>query len=466
MTDHVMDSVAPKLHDRIANIVAERGLPGAAVGVVRDQELAWSAGFGFADIGAERRPDEHTLFRVGSITKTFTATAIVQLRDEGKLSLDDPLTHHLPEFGAVRNRFGTVEDVTLRRRLTHRSGLVGEPPHGHWETLTFPSMEEIIASLPQIEVVIPPDSAFKYSNLAFALLGEVVTRVSGRPYVDYVRTAILAPLGMTSSAFALTDTLRTRMATGYDPHPFEDEQSPSPHPLINGETAAGQLYSSVHDLARWIALQFRTEAPAREETQVLKGPSLEEMHRPLYMEPGWNAGYCLSWMAIRRGENVYLGHGGGIHGFISQILFNKPHRTGAIALTNGSGPGAPEIAVETMEMLMTAANEAPRPAPRQRPVPTPPEWKRFLGRYVPPRGGIPLQVECRQGALVVTLPAPPAMPAPPPTHLEATDRPHVFLAKDGRWAGEPVTFRLAEDGTVAGFDATGFPFRKLVEAAG
>ncbi|MBI2861622.1 MAG: beta-lactamase family protein, partial [Chloroflexi bacterium] len=309
-----------------------------AVGIVRDQELAWSAGFGFADIETERRPDEHTLFRVGSITKTFTATAIMQLYDEGKLRLDDPIVRYLPEFAAVRNRFGQVEDVTFRRLLTHHSGLVGEAPLGYWETLDFPTMEEILATLPQIEVVIEPDSAFKYSNLAFFLLGEVVTRLSGRPYIDYVRTEILEPIGMTSSTFKMTDRLRPRTAVGYDPHPYEDNPIPSADLIYyKGRTPAGGLYSTVYDLAKWIALQFRMTVPAREGAQVLRGRSLEEMHRPHYMEPDLITGNCLSWMVMRRGENVYFGHGGGAPGFITQIFFNKFSRTGVIVLTNMGG---------------------------------------------------------------------------------------------------------------------------------
>src|SRR5207244_1499130 len=121
---------------------------------------------------------------------------------------------------------------------------------------------------------------------------------SGQPYVEYVREQILAPLGMLSSGFALTDLTRPRLATGYDPNPYADELTPSAHPDLKGEAAAGQLYSTVSDLARWIALQFREEAPEREGPQVLRGASLKEMHRPAWMEPRWESGFCLSWMAM------------------------------------------------------------------------------------------------------------------------------------------------------------------------
>jgi CubicO group peptidase (beta-lactamase class C family) len=458
-TDRVLEAALPKVEAKMAELAARYKVPGLAVGIVRDQRLAWSAGYGYADIASERQPEERALFRVGSITKTFTATALVQLRDEGRLRLDDPIVRHIPEFAAVRNPFGPIEDVTLRRLLTHRSGLMGEPPLGQWETLQFPSIEEMVAALPRISVAIEPDSAFKYSNLAFALLGEVVARVAGRPYDDCVRDAIFAPLGMTGSTFSLTDDLRPRMATGYEVHPFDDDPDVSPHPLIGGMVPAGQLYSSVEDLAKWLSLQFRTDAPERGGAQVLRGKSLGEMHTPLYMEPDWTMGYGLSWMLGRKGENVYVMHSGGIHGFISHVQFSKPHRTGAIALVNGPGP-APEFALEALELVIAAEKEAP-PAPLAKPVPTPPEWKRFLGRYV--FNGGPVHVECRGGALLLATPSAPGAPPLPPARLEPTDDPLVFTVRGGRSSGEPLTFRVSDGGVVTGFTATGFVFKKTIE---
>ena len=476
--DPTLAGVLPEIQQTVDDLVERHNVPGAAVGIVRDQRLAWFGGFGYADFEAERVPDEHTLYRVGSITKTFTATAIVQLRDAGRLGLDDPLVKHIPEFAVARNRFGPVEDVTLRRMLTHRSGLMGEPPLSHWETLVFPTMEEILASLPNVEVSIEPDSAFKYSNLAFSLLGEVVTRVSGRPYVEYVHEEILAPLGMTETAFALDDRLRAQIATGYNPDIFAHPTVPSPHPLIDGMAAAGQLYSSVHDLAKWLAFQlsaYDADAPVGAHGDgahgdgahgraPLRSGSLREMHRPLYMEPGWAAGYCLAWMAMRRGDNVYTGHGGGIHGFITQVLFNAEHRTGAVVLTNGISP-AGEIAAEVLERVLAADKERQmQRRPRTRPAAAPEELRRYLGFYVGAMGGQPLRVEYRDAGLRLVMPAAGSAPPPPPMLLEPAEQPHVFTVKNLRYAGEPLTFRLAPDGSVTGFSASGFVYKRLVEA--
>ena len=327
----MMHGEAARAFDRLAvRLVRQHDLTGAMFGVVSDQDLIWSRGLGSPD---RARPlDEHTLSRVASITKTFTATAIVQLRDAGMLRLDDPLVAHLPEFGAVRNPFGPIEDVTLRKLLCHHGGIVGEPPTGHWQSLRFPARDEVLSSLPCVEVVIPPGSAFKYSNLGYTLLGEVVARTSGRPVLDYLRSELLEPLGMTDSTFAPTERDRPRIASGHLAHPFEDWATPAPASPTHGMAAAAELYASVHDLARWLSLQFRVDAPERDGAQVLPGASLAEMHRPQYVEPDWSLGSCLGWRANRSGTRIWHGHGGGLPGFRSQILFNVPERVGAIVL--------------------------------------------------------------------------------------------------------------------------------------
>ncbi len=468
MADAVIDSIATKLSDRIRMTVAAQHVPGVAVGIVRDQQLAWTASFGFADLATRRPVDEHTLFRVASITKTFTASAIMQLHERKKLGLDEPVGRYLPEFRAVRDRFGPIDQITLRRLLTHRSGLVGEAPTGHWSTGKAPTMAEILATLPGISIVIEPDSAFKYSNLAFSLLGEVVARVSERPYADYVRDELLRPLGMAASCFELDDARRKKMASGYLPHPHEDlpgaaiaEESGAL--AADGGLAAGGLRSSVADLARWIALQFRTGDRDENHADVLSAKSLHEMHRVSFVEPDWKAGYCLTWWAARVGDNIYLHHGGAVEGFLSFVVFNKLYRFGVIVLTNSTGHSAQEtIALETLEALMAEEKQvraAALPAPS---VPTPPELRPLLGRYRWYFGE--LVIEFRNGRLILAIPPSPSVRAvPPPTPLIPTDKPNVFIARGGRPAGEPITFEISADGVVTGLvmGERGFPYRKI-----
>ena len=206
-----------------------------------------------------KKPTENTIARIASVTKTFTTTAIMQLRDEGRLTLEDPLAQHIPEFASARAIRGDIEGVTLRRLLTHRSGLVTESPTHGWNDLDFPSREEMLSKLPETGIVIPQDSAFKYSNLAFGLLGEVVYRLTDTPYTEYVHANIIEPLGLTSTVFDLTDELRPHFFVGYNPTPYQDRPERAPYAHLNGLSSAGQLHSTVSDLAKWISFQFQTD---------------------------------------------------------------------------------------------------------------------------------------------------------------------------------------------------------------
>jgi len=163
-------------------------LPSLTGAVFRGRELVWSEAVGLADVEQQTGATTNSQYAVASITKTFTAAAVLQLRDAGKLELDDPLSRHLPEAA-----HGTP---TLRRMLSHASGLQREPPGNVWETLQFPDEEQLLAALEEAEQVLPPAAAWHYSNLAYALLGHVVSRVSGTPFHDYVRGQLLEPVGL------------------------------------------------------------------------------------------------------------------------------------------------------------------------------------------------------------------------------------------------------------------------------
>jgi CubicO group peptidase (beta-lactamase class C family) len=427
------------------------------------RELAWSGGLGNADVASGSVPDARTVLRCGSITKTFTATAIMQLRDAGKLSLGDPIVRHIPEFAAVKVKFGKLESITLRRLLTHHSGLVGEPPFVHWTTLEFPTMEQIIEHLPQVEVVIPQDSAFKYSNLAFALLGEVVTRVVGMPYETYVQRNILDPLGMRRSGFRLTDEMRKNLATGYEPVRSGGSPEALSHDHIGGLAAAGQLYSSVEDLAKWISFQFHAEGGERTEAQVLAGRSVNEMHRPNYMEPNWNAGYCLAWMAGREGETIYHQHAGGVTGFRSMIAFIKAERRGVVVLTNlDSHEVCGELALTILKETSDLRDQHPAP-PLPEPVPLPDKYRRLIGRYEWTRAGLEFDIEWRSDALVICSPVGSAL-LDAPTTLVPTQEANVFIVRSGRPAGEPLVFHVSAGGTVSHFVMQGAAYTKVVTA--
>ncbi|MBI4310549.1 MAG: beta-lactamase family protein [Chloroflexi bacterium] len=465
MADHVLEALIPDIERLAQEQLITYRLPGLALGIIRDQELVWSSGFGAADLDTGRRPDAHTIARVASITKTFTTTAIMQLRDAGRLSLEEPLLRHLPEFAQVRARAGTIEGVTIRRLLTHRSGLVTESPTHGWGALTFPTREEILACLPQTEITIPQDSAWKYSNLGFALLGEVVCRLAGQPCIDYLRAHILTPLGLESTVFDLTAALRPRCFTGYNPSPYQDRPERAPYAHLNGLAAAGQLHSTVSDLAKWVSFQFRTDGGERRGAQVLNGQTLVEIQRPQYVEPDWSAGQCLGWRATRIGNHVYHNHGGGIHGFSTQVWFNVPHKTGVVALINMWPPhGGLELAQEVLEKVL-AADEAVSPAlnPPQL-APTPEALGRFIGHYCA-NPGIQVNIEYRDGALRLAPHSGVAYSLHAPAALEPTDKKGEWLVRGGRAAGETAVFRFDEEGRVLSYELGGFVFERYSTAA-
>jgi CubicO group peptidase (beta-lactamase class C family) len=430
--------ITDDLEAKAASFVKEHRLPGAAVGVVHVDDLIWSAGIGFADVPARRPPDASTLYRIASITKTFTGTAIMQLRDEGRLHLDDPIVTHVPELRDAASPFGPIETVTIRRMLSHESGLTSEPPGTDWST---PVYEAVIARnlerVSEIGTRIPPNAQQKYSNLAYQVLGEVVARVTGAPYVDRVRSAILEPLGMTNTFFEpLPDEALPRRATGYKARWLSDELDVADTSLTIW--AEGGLWSSVSDLARWISFQLSEGSP------VLAGSTLREMHAARYLgNEEWTEAWGITWYAMRKGGVTWVQHSGGIHGFDTNACFDPKERVGAIALLNGSSDAA-ELSMELGAMAHAAVRGA---APDiEAPTATPGAYRSLLGLYLSVDVGEIHRLEWRDARLMFVDPAEPTWH---PT-LSPTEDPDVFTVDPGvRESGEHVVFNRTSDGRVA-----------------
>ena len=436
--------IADDLEAKAARYVKERRLPGAAVGVVHGDDLVWSAGIGFADVASQRAPDTSTLYRIASITKTFTGTAIMQLRDEGRLHLDDPVVEYVPELRAAASPFGRIETVTIRRMLSHESGLTSEPPGTDWST---PSYEALIgpnlARVGEIGTRIPPNTQQKYSNMAYQLLGEVVARVTGVAYVDHVRSAILQPLGMTNTFFEpLPDEALARRATGYNARWLSDE-------LDLADTsvkvwAEGGLWSCVADLARWISFQLREDGGAREGAQVLAGSTLKEMHNARYLgNEAWTEAWGITWYAVRADGVTWVQHSGGLHGFVTNVCFDPKERVGAIVLLNGLG----DESALSMQLGAMAREAVVGAAPAiERPAPTPDAYRELLGIYADAAFGQILRLEWRDATLCIVDPDEPTWR---PT-LSATGEPDTFIVDPGvRESGEPVVFNRTADGRVS-----------------
>jgi CubicO group peptidase (beta-lactamase class C family) len=432
-----------ELEAKARAFVREHRLPGAAAGVVHGDRLVWSTGVGFADTATRRAQSPDALHRIASITKTFTGTAIMQLRDEGALHLDDAAVTYLPELRGAESGFGPIETVTIRRLLSHESGLMGDPPGTEWAAAVYEGDPAAnLARVSEIGTRIAPNTQQKYSNIGYQLLGEIVARVSGSPYAEYVRREILDPLGLASTSFEpLSDELAGRRATGYAPRAFSDDLVESiPAPATEAE---GGLWSCVDDLARWISFQLREDGGPRDGAQVLAGTSLKEMHRARYLgDEAWSEAWCIAWEAARRDDVVWVQHSGGLHGFVTNVCFDPAEKVGAIALLNGEG-----YAADLAMSLAALARDAVRahPTPIEPPQPLPERWRELLGLYADRDYAMLMRLEWRDGKLTL-------LEADQPGWrpiLQPTSDPDVFVVEPGvREAGEQCTFLRTDEGRI------------------
>src|SRR3954454_21523327 len=249
--------------------------PGAAWGVVVDGQLAHTGVTGYRDLAAKAPVDADTVFRIASMTKSFTAMSILKLRDEGKLSLDDPAERYVPELKALKYPTSDSPKITVRHLLSHATGFPEDNP---WGDQQLADTDEHLSAM--IKGGIPfsnaPGIAYEYSNYGFAILGRIVTNVSGVKYTDYVNANILNPLGMTSTTLEPSTVAADRLAHGYR---WEDEQWKNEPLLSNGSFGSmGGMLTSVRDLSRYVAL-FIAAWPPHDgpETAPIKRSSLREM---------------------------------------------------------------------------------------------------------------------------------------------------------------------------------------------
>jgi CubicO group peptidase (beta-lactamase class C family) len=355
-----------------------RGLPGVVVGVVAGDDLVWARGFGLADVEAGRPMATDTRFRMASHSKLFTATSIMQLREQGKVRLDDPVTDYLPWF-----RFeGAAPDdppVTLEHLLTHSSGLPREAG-SHWTDLDFPTAEEVRELMPHRQAPFSPEVRWKYSNLAYTIAGMVVEQVSGMRWADYVQANIFDPLGMTSSSIDVPDA---KMATGYNSRMPDGTRYVFPFVDARGMAAATGLTSTVEDMARFVSAQFRKGA--RGGDRLLSTSSLREMHRVRMLENTWTSGQGIGFSVRRDDGKLYVGHGGGYPGYTTNTTIQLDSRVGVIVLTNTNDSNPAQIGEELMSTVGEAVAEVTAVANDG--VAWDPAWERFAGVYRT-RGGV------------------------------------------------------------------------------
>ncbi len=336
--------------------VAIRGLPGIVVAVVSDQDLIWASGFGHADLDSDRHMETDTRFRMASHSKLFTATAIMQLREQGKVRLDDPVTDYLDD-----------PPVTIEHLLTHSSGLPREAG-SHWSDLDFPTADEVRELMADRQAPFSPEVRWKYSNLAYTIAGMVVAEVSGMSWAEYLQQNIFDPLGMSSSSVDREDA---KMATGYGRRMPDGTRDVMPFVDARGMASATGLTSTVEDMARFVSAQFR-QGP-RGGDRLLSTGSLREMHRVRMLENTWT-------ISVRRVDgNLTIGHGGGYPGYTTNTSIRLDSKVGVIVLTNTNDSNPSQIAQQLMGTVGEAVASATAVEPEV--VAWDPAWARFAGVY-------------------------------------------------------------------------------------
>jgi CubicO group peptidase (beta-lactamase class C family) len=409
--------------------IAYRGLPGIAVGVVSDQELVWFKGFGFADIKAKLPMTATTKFRMGSNSKLFTAIAIMQLREKGKLGLDDPVVKYLPWFKA-KPAGDDDGPITIEQLLSHSSGLQRDAGD-HWTSYKFPTSDELQRLYTDRQAAFAPSVRWKYSNLAYAVAGLVVEKVSGERWADYVEQNIFKPLEMNGTS---VDKDVSGLAVPYGRRMPDGSREVLPFVDARGMAAATGITSDVEDMAKFISAQFR-RGP-RGGAQIVSSGSWREMLRVRSVEENWNSGTGLGFDVQRVKDKTYIGHGGGYPGNTTQTLIQLDDKVGVIVLTNTNDSNPDDIA----QQLMATVGQATAKAAMAKPVSVAWEsaWERFAGLYRGPFGD--QQVVLLNGKLVVITPNGPNVDDPVRLEPLGSGRFRFVAPTGGGVVGEVVRF--------------------------
>lgn len=345
------------------------GVPGSAWGVIIDGELVLVKTFGVRDAKTKDPVTPTTAFRIASMTKSFTAAAVLKLRDEGKLSLEDPVEKWLPEFKNYAYPTSDTAPIRIRQLLSHGAGFPEDNPWGDRQ-LAIPDsvMKQWVKD--GIPFSTTPDTAYEYSNYGFALAGQIVQKASGLPYRQYIETKLLQPLGMTSSSLEPSALPAAVRATGHGRQGDGYFEIPS---LAHGSFGAmGGLVTTVPDLAKWVAFQL-SAFPPRDgaEAGPVRRSSLREMQRlqrtsNFFSERGratsGGYGYGLGVSADCRFGHI-VGHGGGLPGFGSYMMWLPEYGVGMVAMTNLTYTGPAGVLSQAYDLLVRSGGLKPRELP-------------------------------------------------------------------------------------------------------
>lgn len=362
-TSHILDAWLPWK-------IRYSEIPGLSVGIVFQHKLAYARGFGLADIARKMPAEVDTRYRVASISKMFTAVAVLQLIEQKKLRLSDPVHRHLPWFHA-RSGKKEARRITVAQLLSHASGIFRDGSTPHWSNGRFPGKKLFIRDFSRDALIFSPREHFKYSNYGFGVLGFLIEKIAGLTYEEYISRYILTPLkmGQTLPDFSGRVPL---LATGYGRIIPGLRRIRFPHVSTNAYAPATGLISTVKDLGIFLS----SLTPQR--SAILRPASSRIMQRAwMNTKDEEEELYGLGLSVKGKGAWMSIGHGGGFAGFSTQARYFPAHDLGVVVLSNALNCPAPNIATGVVKLIRHFAEKPALYHPRR----TPSRLSRFEGNY-------------------------------------------------------------------------------------
>lgn len=369
-------ALAAKLSEFITHDMAIKQIPAAYVALVDSQSIVWMHAFGFADPATKRPASVDDVHRIASVSKLFTDIALMQLAETGEVNIDTPVTVYLPEFKPF-NQF--KKEITLRQLMTHRSGLVREPPVGNYFDPTEPTLAQTVASLNKADIVYEPGKRVKYSNAGIGVVGFVVERLKGKPFAQVVEESVLKPLGLENSSFAPRPDLIQRKPRAfiwtYDGRRFD---APT---FQFGMAPAANMYSTLGDLGAFMIALFN--GGVGQNGRVLKQETLAEMLKPQFVHEKQETGVGLGFFIDKLDGHRRIGHSGDVYGFATEFAALPDLKLGVIVVNtmNAANVWSEKIANYALRLMVAHRMGIPLPEPPVTQPIDPALAKKLKGRY-------------------------------------------------------------------------------------
>jgi serine beta-lactamase-like protein LACTB len=347
-----------ELEKLIKHEVDDKRLPALSIALVDDQKVVWAAGFGAQDLAKKIPATAETIYRVGSVSKLFTDVAVMQLVEAGKLDLDAPVAKYVPEFKPVYKE--GEKPITLRMLMSHRSGLIREPPVGNYFDPAQPTLAQTVGSFETLPLVYPPGSRIKYSNAAIGLVGYTIQKRTDTPFAEHLANRVLEPLDMTTSSFVPTPSVKKKLAEAVM-WTYHGREFPAPTFEL-GMAPAGCMYSTVLDLAKFQSCLFADGKIG--DRQLLKPETIEEMFRPQFAKADEKRGFGLGFMVGEVDGKKRVSHGGAIYGFATTFIAIPGEKLGAVVVCSRDVANAVTGRIANTALRLMSAAKAGKELPK------------------------------------------------------------------------------------------------------